>query len=171
VVDAVLKVQTPFGPCWRRYNHDGYGQHPDGSAYNGWGRGGAWPLLTGERGHYELACGRDVAPYVQAMERLANHLHMLPEQIWDLPDLPAGFLRFGRASGSAMPLMWAHAEYIRLLRSRADGVPFSLIPAVAARYRGARPKGRHDLEIWSWRRQVARVKPGSTLRVQLPSAF
>src|SRR6185312_13473760 len=75
VVDAVLKEQTPFGPCWRRYNHDGYGQHPDGSAYNGWGRGGAWPLLTGERGHYELACGRDVAPYVQAMERLANHLH------------------------------------------------------------------------------------------------
>ena len=26
VVDAVLKVDTPFGPCWRRYNHDGYGQ-------------------------------------------------------------------------------------------------------------------------------------------------
>src|SRR5262249_2905821 len=26
VVDSVLKVDTPYGPCWRRYNHDGYGQ-------------------------------------------------------------------------------------------------------------------------------------------------
>jgi glucoamylase len=55
VVDAVLKVDTPFGPCWRRYNHDGYGQREDGDSFNGWGVGRPWPLLTGERGHYELA--------------------------------------------------------------------------------------------------------------------
>jgi len=47
VIDAVLKVETPFGPAWRRYNHDGYGQREDGSAYQGTGVGRAWPLLTG----------------------------------------------------------------------------------------------------------------------------
>ncbi len=169
VVDAVLKSNTPFGPCWRRYNHDGYGQHPDGEAYSGWGRGGAWPLLTGERAHYELAAGRDVAPYVRAMEQLANHLNLLPEQIWDLPDLPAQFLYFGRPSGSAMPLMWAHAEYIRLLRSVADGAVFDLIPAVAERYRSSRR--RLPLEIWKLNRQVQRVARGATLRLQLEAAF
>jgi glucoamylase len=46
VVDAVLKVETPSGPCWRRYNHDGYGQGADGAAFVGWGQGRAWPLLT-----------------------------------------------------------------------------------------------------------------------------
>ena len=60
VVDAVLKVNTPFGPCWRRYNHDGYGQKKDGGPFQGWGYGHAWPVLTGERGHYELAAARDV---------------------------------------------------------------------------------------------------------------
>jgi len=55
-VDALLQVDTPFGPCWRRYNHDGYGQRADGGPFEGWGRGRAWPLLTGERGHYEFRC-------------------------------------------------------------------------------------------------------------------
>ncbi|MGH9414333.1 MAG: glycoside hydrolase family 15 protein [Terriglobales bacterium] len=171
VVDAVLKVSTPFGDCWRRYNHDGYGQHPDGAAYTGWGRGGAWPLLTGERGHYELAAGRDAAPYVRAMERLANHMHMLPEQIWDLPDLPRQFLFFGRPSGSAMPLLWAHAEYVRLLRSLSDGVVFDLIPEVADRYSRASGKRGPLLEVWKFHRQVARMQAGATLRVQVEEPF
>src|SRR4029078_10542962 len=55
VVDSILKVDTPQGPCWRRYNHDGYGQRNDGSAFQDWGTGRAWPLLTGERAHYALA--------------------------------------------------------------------------------------------------------------------
>ncbi|MGH9392839.1 MAG: glycoside hydrolase family 15 protein [Terriglobales bacterium] len=169
VVDAVLKVETPFGPCWHRYNHDGYGQRPDGGAFTGYGRGGAWPLLTGERGHYELAAGRGAELHLRAMEQMANHLGLLPEQIWDLPDRPAQFLRFGRPSGSAMPLMWAHAEYIRLLRSRADGIVFDLLPPVAERYGSVRK--RSVLEIWKLNRQLARVAPGTKLRVQLPEAF
>ena len=59
VVDAVLKVDTPFGPCWHRYNNDGYGQREDGGPFVTWGKGRAWPLLSGERGHYELAAGHD----------------------------------------------------------------------------------------------------------------
>jgi len=169
VADAVLKVETPYGPCWRRYNHDGYGQRPDGSAFTGWGRGGAWPLLTGERGHYEVAAGRSAAVQVRALERFANHLGLLPEQIWDLPDRPEQFLHFGRPSGSAMPLMWAHAEYVRLLRSIADGAVFDLLAPVAARY--LKPHAASPLEIWKWSRQIASVPAGATLRVQLEEPF
>jgi len=138
VVDAVLKVETPSGPCWRRYNHDGYGPRPDGGLYEGWGTGRAWPLLTGERAHYELAAGRRVQHLVRAMERFASKGGMLPEQVWDEPDLPAEEMYLGRTAGSAMPLMWAHAEYVKLLRSVADGQVFDCIPAVAERSQGPR---------------------------------
>jgi glucoamylase len=72
VIDHVLKVETQVGPCWRRYNHDGYGQRHDGGPYLGWGQGRAWPLLTGERGHYELAAGGDVKPYIRALEGFSS---------------------------------------------------------------------------------------------------
>ncbi|HJX83970.1 MAG TPA: glycoside hydrolase family 15 protein, partial [Candidatus Angelobacter sp.] len=134
VIDAVLKVETPFGPCWRRYNHDGYGPHADGKPYTGWGEGRAWPLLAGERAHYELAAGRDVRPFITAMEKLASNGGLLPEQVWDQPDIPSAFMYFGKPCGSAMPLMWAHAEYIKLLRSVADGQVFDRIAPVADRY-------------------------------------
>ena len=83
LADALLKVDTPYGPCWRRYHDDGYGEHDDGSAYDGTGRGRAWPLLTGERGHYEIACGKDPLPLMEAMARMASPGGMLPEQVWD----------------------------------------------------------------------------------------
>ncbi len=94
VVDAVLKTDFPAGPCWKRYNHDGYGQRDDGGAFVGWGVGRPWPLLTGERGHYELAAGRDSKPYLQAMENFATATRLLPEQVWDRPDLPEDLLLF-----------------------------------------------------------------------------
>ncbi|NNN06611.1 MAG: glucan 1,4-alpha-glucosidase [Elusimicrobia bacterium] len=164
VVDCVLKVKTNAGPCWRRYNHDGYGQKSDGGAYEGWGEGRAWPLLTGERGHYELAAGRDAKPYIKAMEGFASKGGMLPEQIWDTADIPDKELFLGRPTGSAMPLMWAHAEYIKLLRSAHDNAVFDLIAAVADRYLAS--KGRKDLEIWKFQRQVRAVAAGTTLRIQ-----
>jgi glucoamylase len=170
VVDAVLKVETPFGPCWHRYNHDGYGQRDDGGPYQGWGTGRAWPLLTGERGHYELAAGRDPAVFIRTMERFASSTGLLPEQVWDEPDRPERRLYHGRPTGSAMPLMWAQGEYIKLLRSKMDGQVFDMIPEVAARYRGA-SRTRERMEIWRPNRQVRRVARGSTLRVQAPDAF
>ncbi len=169
VVDAVLKVETPSGPCWHRYNHDGYGQRDDGGAFEGWGRGRAWPLLTGERAHYELAAGHDVTPLIRAMEKLASSTGLLPEQSWDSPDLPSGHMYFGRPTGSAMPLMWAHAEYIKLLRSVKDGKVFDIIPDVAERYLATL---RHcQFEIWKPTRQVRSIKPGFKLRVQAPGGF
>ncbi len=169
VVDAVLKVDTPLGPCWRRYNHDGYGPRPDGGPYQGWGKGRAWPLLTGERAHYELAAGRTVTPYITAMEGFACGCGMLPEQVWDEPDRPEARMYLGRPAGSAMPLMWAHGEYIRLLRSAADGQVFDLIPVVAERYLHGR--GRRDLEVWKPMRRVPHVARGNVLRIQAPAAF
>jgi len=169
VVDAMLKVDTPYGPCWRRYNHDGYGERPDGGPYTGWGRGRAWPILTGERAHYELAAGRDVSVHVRAMEQFASAGGLLPEQVWDESDIPGTRLSLGRPTGAAMPLMWAHAEYIRLLRSLADGQVFDYIANVAERYIGGR--GRRDLEVWKPNRRVQRVRPGQVLRVQAPEPF
>jgi len=169
VVDAVLKVDTLFGPVWRRYNHDGYGQRPGGGAYSGWGVGRPWPLLTGERGHYELSAGRDAAPYLKAMEGFASYTGLLPEQVWDEDDITEAGLFHGRPTGAAMPLMWAHAEYVKLLRSAADGAVFDLIPEVAARYREKRPQ--RLIEVWKPNRRVLAVPAGSRLRIQAPQPF
>lgn len=169
VIDAVLKVDTPCGPVWHRYNQDGYGQRSDGGPYLGYGRGRAWPLLTGERGHYELAAGHDPHPYIQAMENFASKGGMLPEQVWDQPDLPAAGMFLGRPTGSAMPLMWAHAEYIKLLRSVFDRRIFESIAVVADRYLSG--KGRKQIEIWMFLRQVQTVSPGWTLRIQALGEF
>ncbi len=169
VIDKILKVETPLGPCWRRYNHDGYGEKEDGSPYDGSGRGRAWPLLTGERGHYELAAGRDVHAFVRAMEGFAKCTGLLPEQIWDTTDLPKSHLFLGRPTGSAMPLMWAHSEYIKLLRSIQDGRAFDLIAPVTDRY--WKKQQSVTLEIWKFNRQPQRVTPGTTLRILAPLPF
>jgi glucoamylase len=161
VVDHVLKVETPMGPCWRRYNHDGYGQRHDGGPFLGWGQGRAWPLLTGERGHYELAAGHDVAPYVKAMEQFASEGGMFPEQIWDGPETDGW--RLGMATGAAMPLVWAHSEYLKLLRSAADGRVFDRISAVEKRYDPGRVASK--IEVFKMRRPIREIPAGSSLRI------
>ena len=75
VIDAILKVDTPHGACWHRYNNDGYGEHENGDPYDGTGIGRAWPLLTGERGHYEIAAGNmdEAKKHLKAMDSFANY--------------------------------------------------------------------------------------------------
>jgi glucoamylase len=170
VVDAHLKVDTPCGPCWRRYNHDGYGQRKDGEPYQGWGYGHAWPLLTGERGHYELAAGRDVQPFIRTMESFATSTKLLPEQVWALADQPKSHMYLGRPTGGAMPLAWAHAEYIQLVRSATDGQVFGLISEVADRYCN-RNRVPPPMELWKFNRQVRLVRSGGILRIQAASSF
>lgn len=170
VVDAVLKVDTPCGPCWHRYNHDGFGQRDDGSSYAGWGVGRVWPLLTGERGHYELAAGNDPAPYLRAMENFSGGIGLIPEQLWDAPDLPSRHLRFGRKTGAAAPLVWGHSEYVKLCRSAADGRGCDLLEGVYDRYvRGNRE--RQPIEIWKLNRQIPAVHVGTRLRIQADLPF
>ncbi len=173
VVDKVLKIETPYGPCWRRYNHDGYGQRKDGGPYEGWGQGRAWPLLTGERAHYELAAGRDVSMYIQAMERFSSFGGMLPEQIWDYADMPEAGLYFGRSAGSAQPLVWAHSEYVKLLRSVADGKVFDRISVVEERYSApvAERKNYNKVEIFQLTRKISEMAADRTLHVLDSAAF
>ncbi|HEV8133649.1 MAG TPA: glycoside hydrolase family 15 protein [Pyrinomonadaceae bacterium] len=170
VVDAVLRVDTPYGPAWRRYNHDGFGQREDGSGYTDWGRGRPWPLLTGERGHYEIAAGRDATPFLRTMENFAQGIGLIPEQIWDRPDLPSAYLRFGGPTNSAMPLLWAHSEYLKLQRSAADGKVFDRIEAAYNRYVVGSLE-RNAIEVWKFNRQVPTVPPGALLRIQADMPF
>ena len=126
-------------------------------------------MLTGERGHYELAAGRDVKPFIRAMEGFASRGGMIPEQVWDEPDRADSSRHFGQCAGAAMPLMWAHAEYIKLLRSVKDGQVFDRIPIIADRYLGK--QGRRDLEIWKPIRRVRAVSVGGVLRIQTSAPF
>jgi glucoamylase len=170
VIDAVLKVDTKAGPAWHRYNHDGYGQQEDGGPFTSVGRGRAWPLLTGERGHYELAAGRSADSCIRAMEQFASPTGLLPEQVWDEADKPAVFMFKGKPTGSAMPLMWAHAEYIKLLRSASDDKVYDSIPEVRQRYLGTR-ENRKLVEVWKPDRQLRFMRKDAILRIQGAEPF
>ena len=167
VVDAVLKRDLPQGPGWLRYNWDGYGQRADGGPYEGWGQGRVWPLLTGERAHYELAAGKDISDLIKTYERFSTAGQMLPEQVWDEAHIADTSLQPGQPAGSAMPLAWAHAEYLKLLRSALDGKIFDRIDAVYERYcePGGRSRTRPGLEIYTRRRPLQTIPAGSTLRI------
>lgn len=165
VTDAILRVDTPNGPLWHRYSGDGYGEHEDGAPFDGTGTGRGWPLLTGERGHFELEAGRDARPYLEAMRRFASDGGMLPEQAWDTDDIPGRRLFRGRPTGSAMPLAWAHAEYVKLVRSIALGHAIDRPEAAWRRYRGERP----DAVRATWRFTAPRpsMTAGRLLRFEL----
>ena len=170
VIDALLKVELPAGPCWRRYNGDGYGEHEDGRPFDGTGIGRPWPLLTGERAHYELAAGNraEAQELLAALEGFASDGHLLPEQVWDAPDIPERELFRGRPSGSAMPLAWAHAEHVKLLRSLADGRVFDMPPQPTERYQVEGVRSRHC--VWRFNQKCRSVPAGSVLRVELLAA-
>ena len=173
VIDGVLKHELPQGPGWRRYNHDGYGQKDDGSAFDGTGVGRCWPILTGERGHYELAAGRDSKPFIRSMEDFANEGGMLTEQLWDRPDLShkgrthsgesGTHMKPGCPTGAAMPLCWSHAEYVALVRSRHDGVCFDRVDPAFERYVLNPAQSRY--EIWTVRHPLRLAPPGKILRI------
>src|SRR5581483_2700586 len=83
---------------------------------------------------------------------------------------PNPFLKFGRPTASATPLMWAHAEYLKLLRSARDNVVFDLIPEVFERYCG--PRGpRRRVHVWSFLYPALRVGAGTTLRIIAEDEF
>ena len=166
VIDALLKVDTPNGPVWHRYNGDGYGEQDDGSAFDGRGRGRAWPLLAGERGHYELVAGRDPRLYLKAMAAMTGPGGLIPEQVWDTTAIPSKRLYKGYPTGSAMPLAWAHAEFIKLMVSSHLGYPFDRPAALWKRYAGVRPKYKHA--IWCPHAPIARIAPGVSLVIATP---
>jgi glucoamylase len=168
VIDALLKTETPAGPCWHRYNDDGYGEHENGDPFDGTGIGRAWPLLTGERGHYELAAGHNqrANQMLNSMTAFANEGGLLPEQIWDAAGIPERELFFGRPAGSAMPLVWAHAEYVKLCRSLADGAVFDMPPQTVKRYAEAQTASPYA--VWRFNHKCRTISAGQMLRLELP---
>ncbi len=166
VIDALLKIETPSGPTWHRYNDDGYGEHEDGSPFDGTGIGRGWPLLTGERAHYELAADQveNAKRLLTTFESFASEGGLIPEQVWDAPDIPERELHFGRPSGSAMPLVWAHAEYLKLRRSLRDGRLFDLPPQTVKRY--LTEKTVSPRMVWRFNHKIRWMPAGKILRIE-----
>jgi glucoamylase len=167
VIDQLLRIDLPAGPVWHRYNEDGYGEHADGQPFDGSGIGRGWPLLTGERAHYEIARGdTDTAQQLlHAMRACASAGGLLPEQVWDSDDIPERELLRGRPSGSAMPLLWAHAEYIKLMRSLQDGRVFDMPLNTVQRY--IDNPTRSTVECWRPNPARPQFARGKTLRIEL----
>jgi glucoamylase len=141
VGDKVLKVDTPHGPIWGRFTFDGYGETRDGADWDIFPTaqnqtlGRAWPLLTGERGEYELLAGRDARPYLRTISGTANDGLMLPEQVWDgRPPTDTPGHEFGEGTRSATPLAWTHGQFIRLAWSIDAGTPIERPSIVVERY-------------------------------------
>jgi len=170
VIDAKLKIETPYGPCWHRYTNDGYGEDKDGNAYpnegNGIGRG--WPLLTGERAHYEIAAGniKGAKELLKAMDGFSNN-GLLPEQVWDTADIPEKGLFFGRHTGSAMPLTWAHAEYIKLCSSIKTKRIFDMSLQTEGRY--LKNKQASPYGIWRFNWPCTVVSSKKIVRIEVPA--
>ncbi|HEY6795304.1 MAG TPA: glycoside hydrolase family 15 protein [Kineosporiaceae bacterium] len=139
---APMKITLANGDVYfHRYVHDSYGESStDGSGWdaqksNTWGR--LWPLLSGERGEYELADHRSATLFLQSMADSGNDGYLIPEQVWDQADA-FGFSK-GRATGSAAPLAWAEAQYVRLARGIDAGHPTETPAVVQKRYGTSHP--------------------------------
>ncbi len=160
VIDQIIKVDTPNGPAFYRYNHDGYGEMDDGRRWN-WdgkytGKGRLWALLSGERGQFEIAecglrnaeakkqCLRNAQQRLETLGAFANDGLMIPEQVWDKKEVPANTdkqfipnLKFGEGTGSATPLAWAMAQFIRLALNLKAGRNLETPDVVYRRYCGS----------------------------------
>jgi glucoamylase len=170
VVDRVLGTSTPAGILYHRYNEDGYGEQADGSPFTGFGIGRGWPLLVGERGHLALQAGEDPAPYLTTMLHCASAGGLLPEQVWDCAAIPDKELFPGRPSGSAMPLLWSHAEFLKLLIASADRRPLELLKSVEAHFNSpelCRPTVCH----WRDDAQVLTIGKGISLSIEDTRSF
>ena len=165
-IDHLLKTSTKKGPIWHRYNEDGYGEHHDGTPYDGTGIGRGWPLLIGERAHYEIAKGdrKKALEYLKVMSKMAGEGGLFPEQVWDAEDIPEKRLYNGHSTGSAKPLVWAHAEYITLLRSLKDGKIFGQPQQTVNRYVENKIKATHA--IWREDHKTPAISYGKILRIQ-----
>jgi glucoamylase len=145
VVDENLRVATPAGDFWHRYSFDGYGETATGHQWviedtntpKTYGR--LWPLLTGERGEYAIAAGEPAEHYLHTMASTAKKgSYLLPEQVWDgRPPTGNGKHRLGKATLSATPLLWTHAQFVRLAWDLHAGRVVEQPAPVARRYGGS----------------------------------
>jgi glucoamylase len=178
VVDTIIGRSTPSGPGFYRYgttpagpspadtnSMDGYGDcyvPPSGAAPSGcapsgapWpptgnGTGHLWPVLSGERGEYEVAAADFgfARGLLASMQNMQSGQGLEPEQAWEDPNVPAtsdpvdpadpatdsiGFVD-GQAAGSASPLTWAQAQFARLALDLSAGRDLETPAIVSQRY-------------------------------------
>ena len=168
ILDATLKRTTSTGPGWVRSTDDGYGETKDGRPFDKTGIGRVWPLLAGERAHFEIAAGNQeyALELLRTMARQTSQAGMIPEQVWDADDIPERFLFNGHPAGSGMPLVWAHSEYIKLLRSLHNGCVWDLPTQTVERY--LKQEHSADFQIWTTTQRRAWLAHGKQLRMDLP---
>jgi glucoamylase len=167
VIDATLRTEVSTGPVWHRYTMDGYGETSDGGPFRNAGIGRGWPLLAGERGHYEVARGNpsEASRLLGVMAKQTSPGGLLPEQVWDAADIPERELFNGHPSGSGMPLVWAHAEYVKLARSLSDKRVFDTPPQTVQRYQVEKTSSAHS--AWRFNHVANRILQGTSLRIEL----
>ncbi len=167
VIDHVLKRETATGPVWYRYNGDGYGEKEDGSPFEHTGVGRGWLLLAGERGHYEIAAGnyQRAERLLKTMIRQANEGGFFPEQTWECADNEEHRLYNGMPAGSATPLVWAHSEFIKLVRSLDDKKVFDMPPQAHERY--VKNKAKTNRIIWTFNEPFTKMLHERQLRIHL----
>ena len=162
IVDDVIKSTTPSGPGWHRYNGDGYGDRgSDGRPWapSGQGTGHLWPALSAERAEHSLASGdtAEATSLLLGMRAYASGIGLIPEQAWELDPIGAddygtdpttasiGF-QPGKAAGSASPLTWSAASFVRLTADLAAKRNVVLPAATHDRY-VAHNQGTTDLTV------------------------
>jgi glucoamylase len=167
VIDAALKAEVSTGPVWHRYTMGGYGETNDGEPFRHEGTGRGWPLLAGERAHFELARGNrgKARRLLDVMAKQTSPGALIPEQVWDAPDIPQQELFNGHPSGSGMPLVWAHAEYVKLARSLRDEYVFDMPPQTIERYQVQKISASHS--AWRFNHMSNHLSYGTTLRLEL----
>ena len=165
VVDDVIRQKDLFYRYGTATNgtEDGYGDcfvndptncAPDGKPWptGNAGSGHVWPVLSGERAEQLLQTGdrSGATALLAAMHATASGVGLVPEQAWEDPDLPPspygadpatasiGFEQ-GQAAGSASPLTWAQAQFVRLTMGIGAGRPVEQPAVVADRYIGGDP--------------------------------
>jgi glucoamylase len=100
------------------------------------------------------------------MSAMTGHGGLIPEQVWDAEPIPEQALFPGKPTGSAMPLVWAHSEFIKLALSCRLGWPSDRPEPVWKRYGGVRPP--LDRVFWTLRFPAAEMAAGTGLRICLP---
>ena len=103
------------------------------------GSGHLWPVLSAERAEHLIGTGGGsrvaraaAGRLLDSMARSGSGVGLIPEQVWENPDLPAspygapaecasiGFEN-GKAAGSASPLTWSAAAFTRLATNLRAG--------------------------------------------------
>jgi glucan 1,4-alpha-glucosidase len=157
VMDDTIRVDTPHGPAFYRYNGDGYGELERGDEGAPWaidaeGKGRLWPIFTGERGEYELAAGTEEGPLapesmLRTMAGFANSGRMIAEQVWDR-DYPTEYnWTLGEGTGAATPLAWSMAGFVRLAHGIDNGAPVETPRFIRERYLEREPEEKPSLWV------------------------